>query len=323
MERNPTNHLRARGNLSYIQFVHLVKKIWERAHNIDGVPTVPILPEGSELPAYYPCIYYSLDLRRAHPDEPKMKIREIVDDRGEVFVVSGQRFQNVVKFTAITESDPDLATDVMEIFEDFMMEYTPLFKELGASEFVYSRRYSDTQETRSGTGVVKRSVAYLLTTEKIAKKKYNTLDEISIEARTWLEDTELYPYFGARVSRADTSPRFYLQGPDATLGFIVTAPSSDPFITIQIPKSNFRSGDRLFLISYDAGDTMPNGMESGIYKVVAPVNNDVFTADKQYTVQMELKEEGYIYNLTGGGSGLVFYLDQTVPLNIVDQQVAP
>lgn len=323
MQRNPKYHLRARGNLSYVQFVNLVKRIWENAHSIDGVPTIPILPAGNDNPATYPCIYYSLDLRRAHPDEPKMKFRELIDDKGDTYVVGGQRFQNVVKFTSITESDPELATDVMEMFEDFMMEYTPVFKELGASELVYSRRFSDTEENRSGAGVVKRSVAYLLTTEKLAKKKYDTLDEISIEARTWLDQTELYPSYGQRISRADTSPRYYLQGSDAYLNFLVEAPENppltEPVITVQIPKSNFRAGDRLYLTSYDGGDTLPTGMSSGTYEVVAPVNNDRFTIDKKYTVRLESLEDDEDHTISSGGTGLVFYLSQEIPSSITDQ----
>lgn len=320
MLRNPERHLRAKGNLSYIDFVLLVKRIWENAHSVNGTPTVPVLPSGNGDPAVYPCILYSLDLRRAHPEEPKMKIREIIDDNGESYVVSGQRFQNVVRFTSITESDPDLATEIIEAFEDFMMEYTPVLKELGASELVYSRRYSDSEENRSGSGVVKRSVAYLLTTEKLRRNKYEKLDEISIQARTWLEEAHLYPYFGQRVSSSDNSPRYYLQGPNATLGFSVDELGSGPYITIKIPKSNFRAGDRLYLMSYDGSDTLPSGMVNGIYRVVAPVNDDRFTLDKSYTVRLESLDESLDHDIQSVGNGLVFYIPQSIPAEIFDQQ---
>lgn len=89
-------------------------------------------------------------------------------DDGKYYIIEAQRFQNVVSFTTIVEADAgkldgseqryagaEVADRIIDIFEDFMLEYTPVFKKLGASEFVYARRISDTEINMDQTDVVK------------------------------------------------------------------------------------------------------------------------------------------------------------------------
>jgi len=152
----------------------------------------------------YPCITYGLDLKKAHTSEPKPRTRQVLNDINQH--VYGQRFQNIVAFTVITRADAgsieatvgtddhttelryigaEIADRIMEVFEDFMLEYTPVFKRLGASEFVYARRYSDSEINRDETDVNKRVVTYMLTTEKLLATTHEKIESIVIDIRNY------------------------------------------------------------------------------------------------------------------------------------------
>ena len=115
-------------------------------------------------------------------------------------MVFGQRFQNVVSFTIITRANAGtaenqlekrysgaiVADNLAEIFEDFMLEHTPVFKRLGAAELVYSRRLSDSDINRDSTDIVKRTITYMLTTEKLIATTVETLEKIAIDVRRYM-----------------------------------------------------------------------------------------------------------------------------------------
>lgn len=192
-----SQHMRADGNLSYLDFIRVVERVWTGAH-----PNIPIYAMGTNSFAKYPCIVYSLEMRRPHPDEPKKRRREEIPTHKdeEAIIIDAQRFQNLVTFTVFTEQDPQVAEELIEVFEDFMMEFTPLYKRLGISEFVYSRRMPDSGENRQGIDVITRTIAYLVTTEKVIKTSLWKINDIYIDVRRFLEDaTPSYdpdtPYF--------------------------------------------------------------------------------------------------------------------------------
>jgi len=184
--------LQAAGNLNYLEFISVVKLLWENLH-----PDIPIVPTQPADYATYPCIVYGLELRKAHTVEPKPRSRNIVEKDVMVF---GQRFQNVVAFTICNKmmggasksagssrSDgADVADALAEVFEDFMLEYTPVFKRLGASEFVYARRLADSEENKSNTDIVKRTITYMLTTEKLIVTSVAQIEKIAIDIRTYM-----------------------------------------------------------------------------------------------------------------------------------------
>ena len=183
--------LQAQGNLTYIEFIAVVKALWENAY-----PSIKIRPTQSGDYAEYPVIAYGLEMRRTHSTEPKPRSR--VSPSKDV-VIFGQRFQNIISFTVITKSDsgqlsgsearysgPEVADKIMEIFEDFMMEHTPVFKRLGASEFVYARRLSDSEENRDSTDVNRRTVTYMLTTEKLVGMQVEKIEKIVIDVRRYM-----------------------------------------------------------------------------------------------------------------------------------------
>ena len=184
--------LQAQGNLTYLEFITAVKALWENAY-----PSIKIKSTQSGDYAEYPVIVYGLELRRTHSSEPKPRTR--ISPSSDV-AVFGQRFQNVVSFTVITEttegsqlkgavgrsSGPEVADQIIEAFEDFMLEYTPVFKRLGASEFVYARRLADSEENKENTDIVKRTITYMLTTEKLLVTSVAQIEKIAIDIRTYM-----------------------------------------------------------------------------------------------------------------------------------------
>lgn len=243
------------GNLSYLEFIGLVKKLWESSN-----PLIPILPmsinressvsyqdstniwkarttgdldlyttgsskgagfavtsgstdvasagdtDGVPGIAEYPAIIgYHLELRKSHTTEPKPRMRQnIVSANNNSYTIYGQRFQNIIGFTVMakvgtfqgfggettTRDDLDAAVlcdQVIEAFEDFMIESTPILKAAGASELVYSRRLADSEINRSGNDIHKRTVTYMLTTEKTYAIKNEVIQSVAVDLRTWME----------------------------------------------------------------------------------------------------------------------------------------
>ena len=179
MRRQP---LRAEDNLSYLQFIALVRKLWEDSH-----PDIPFKPVQSATYAQFPVMVYSLELRKPNANEPKMRLREQIVTDGDVnYIVQGQRFENLIIFSALTQNDPETAEQIIEAFEDFMLEYTPVFKRLGVSEILYSRRTPDNEQSRFAEDIDKRSVAYLVVTEKVRATEIAKIEEIILNVRQFL-----------------------------------------------------------------------------------------------------------------------------------------
>lgn len=230
--------LQAEGNLTYLEFIAVVKSLWENGH-----PNYPIKattsgdssftwynPESNSLENTDAIIVYSLELRKAHSVEPKPRMRQITNNNIYIY---GQRFQNIVSFTAMAPvgnrqgNDPSKVCDdhdnaylvesLIEAFEDFMLEYTPIFKKIGASELVYSRRLSDSEVNRDQKDVHKRTVTYMLTTEKTFAAQAGTIERISIDVRQYMA-YEAEMLVGATPNYADITVNLIdLQKPAAPL----------------------------------------------------------------------------------------------------------
>lgn len=210
----PREPLRAESNLSYLEFITLIKKLWEDAH--PSVPLKPVQsqsyaftqinpewqwandqanpqatdPDGSGQPKHiaHDCMMvYSLELRKPNANEPKMRVREEVVTEGDVnYLIQGQRFENLIIFSALSKGGPELAESVIEAFEDFMLEHTPIFKRLGVSEILYSRRTPDDEQSRFSEDLDKRSVAYVVVIEKIRAIEIAKIQEILLTVRQYL-----------------------------------------------------------------------------------------------------------------------------------------
>lgn len=274
--------LRAKGNLTYLQFVKLVGDLWRESY-----PGVPYRVSGGDQEATYPVITYSLQLRKTHPDEPKLKFREQVPTTpGEdAIIIGGQRFQNVINFTITTEGDPELAEELIEAFEDFMLEFTPVFKELGISEIVYARRLPDEEESRRGEGVERRTLSYLVTTEKIFHATYAKLDQMVVRARVYLAGAE--PYFIA--SAANNSI--------ATYGISLV------------------EGEAIQILQRDA-ETLPGGLDpERTYYVMVPIQMtngwgyqlslEPLTSDDAAPVDITSDGTGRVQRVTGGDVSVI------------------
>jgi hypothetical protein len=185
--------LQASGNLTYLEFIAVVKALWENAY-----PDIKIVPTSNGAYAEYPVIVYGLEIRKTHSNEPKPRTRN-TQHQADIMVF-GQRFQNVVSFTIMTKADAgtssselekrysgaQVADNLAEIFEDFMLEHTPVFKRLGAAEFVYSRRLSDADINRPNVDVIKRTITYMLTTEKLIATTVDQIEKITVDVRRYM-----------------------------------------------------------------------------------------------------------------------------------------
>jgi hypothetical protein len=184
MKPYETPRLKAKGNLSYQDFLRVLEKFW-----IDAHPGIPLQAAFDKSFGTYPIITYRLDLQKAHPSEPKPRYREEIKtpDGQDAIIIAAQRFQSVITFTIMTQIDPHTAETLVDEFISFMIEMQPVFKEMGVSELVYVRRLPDATDSRPGEGVVSRSVSYMLTTERIIKTTHSKLERVMVSARLYLE----------------------------------------------------------------------------------------------------------------------------------------
>lgn len=187
-----SDHLRSQGNLTYLDFIRLLSALWGQAH-----PEIPLYATGPIVFPTYPCIVYSLEIRRPFENEPKFKERETIRtaaDEDDVRIY-GQRFNNIVAFQAITREDPQVVEELIETFEDFMIEYTSIFKQLGLSEIVYAQRMPDGMDHREGRSVIHRTVTYKIVTEKLIQSSAWKMKHILIEAQKFItnQPSELDP----------------------------------------------------------------------------------------------------------------------------------
>lgn len=314
---NPRPPLKAKGNLSYLQFIELIKMWWTKAH-----PDIPLIPMGKDgETAQYPCIVYSLQLRKTHPGEPKMRLREERNEQGDAFIVGGQRFQNIVYFSAVAEVfQVEMLDDLIERFEDFMLEYTPALKECGLSEIVYARRLQDSTEQRPGANVFSKTVSYMVTTEKVITTRENRLTEAVVTARTWLDSMGKYYMPGTIYNM---SPRYTLTGADSYLSYQLTQSALDKANSFEelefiIPKTNFRIGDVLFLagLKEEATPSSVRTMPIGFFEVTNLEIGEPYDIDVGYTLRRRSLDaatplDNPDINTLVPGMGAVFFFPQT------------
>lgn len=189
--------LRSDGNLNYLQVISLIRHLWEDSH-----PDIPLRPVQSGKYSTYPVIVYSLQNRTPFTNEPKRKYRDVqVTEDDRQYATHGQRFNNVVVFTVVTETNPELCEAIIEAFEDFMHECTGYFKRLGVSDMFYVRRLPDREQTRPDEDVDMRAVAFNIILEKVYIQKIQELQEIVVKARVvldtmWRDGSEFWAFDG-------------------------------------------------------------------------------------------------------------------------------
>lgn len=167
----------AQGNLTYLQFIDLVGSLWARAH-----PEIQFLPfsAGNIYDRENGYVIYSLETRRTHNNNSKPKVHQVVDhptEQNKKLVIYIQSFDNIIKFSCI-HKDPRIAEELVEAFEDFMLEVTPIFVKLGIDQCIYNRRLPDQHEVRTGDDIASRTVSYLVITQKIVHVDVKKLEEV-------------------------------------------------------------------------------------------------------------------------------------------------
>jgi len=190
----PQPRSKAKANITYIEFLEMVRYLWDQGH-----PDVPMYHANSPIftsdvvndSLFNTAIVHKLEVRKSHASEPKPRIREEVIIDGNAYRVEAQRFVNIVTFTIIDRDDPFRADMAIEAFENFMLESTPIFKEMGVSEFFYSRRMPDNDVKDHGQDFLTRTVAYQMTEEKIRLIPQGRLTEIIIDLRLYLNGQTL------------------------------------------------------------------------------------------------------------------------------------
>lgn len=199
---NESIHLRAQGNLSYLDFIRLLVELWTEAN-----PQIPMYATGTMMETVgYPVMLYKLEMRRPFENEPKAKQREKyrTPSGEDEITVFGQRFNNSIVFTVYTQDDPQAAEEIIEMFEDFMIEYIPIFKQLGLSDIFYGQRLPDAQESRSGRFVITRAIAYRVITEKLVKSSAWKLQKALVAAQKFFADAT--PVFDADDPSLEQDP---------------------------------------------------------------------------------------------------------------------
>lgn len=288
--------LRARGNLNYIQFITLVRHLWE-----DGHPDIPMRPVQSSKYAKYPVIVYGLQNRTPFQTEAKKKFREIQHREEDNLITHAQRFNNIIIFTVITENNPEMCEAVIETFEDFMHECTGFFKELGVSDMFYVRRLPDRDQTRSDEDVDERAVAYNVILEKLYVQPVDKIKEIVIKSRVWLDQ---YWQVGVEFwifRNLDDEFVFYAPNHVFKFGDIIKLlpPSSN--------QDNYAEGESSTIINHDT----PDGLSINCAYQIVNVELDYITIKNL---------NGSDVNIFSSGMGILSGVENiyTIPAEIED-----
>lgn len=173
----------ARGNLTYLQFIDLLKALWSKAN-----PEVEFVPMGNR-EAFKPekgYIVYSLESKKAASDNLKPRFMEDVistdkeEFQGTIYI---QKFDYLLEFSAV-HKEPRTAEEILDAFEDFMMIITPELKYSGVQDLYYNRRITDRDQSRFGGDVAYRTVMYLVMLQKMLVAKRQILESVRLDVRT-------------------------------------------------------------------------------------------------------------------------------------------
>lgn len=174
--------LKAPNNMTYLQFVDMVQYLWSRAH-----PEIEFRPfaDNHNFNPEKGYLIYGLVNREPQSNNAKPRQQEVVDHPDypdKRLIIFSWSFINTIKFTALHQN-PRTAEEIIEAFEDFIIEATPIFIELGVQSMLYGRRAADEHKTRYGEDLAARSIIYSVVTQKIIMSEVDKLEEILIEAQ--------------------------------------------------------------------------------------------------------------------------------------------
>ena len=166
------------GNIQYLDFIDMVKLLWE-----DGHPGIYLVASGNTATSHAENGYITYSKIRRVPKDNNTKPRSVYegpDELGNDIAVLSQSFINDIKFTAI-HREPRVAEEMLEEFEIFMMEITPLLKMKGIEELLYGQGLADEDNERAGLDLSGRSVLYRVITQMVFVIRPTILERYSIK----------------------------------------------------------------------------------------------------------------------------------------------
>lgn len=177
--------IQAQGNLTLLQYMDLLEFLWK-----GGYPEIIFQPMGAkkEFNPERAYIIWELDNRVPKDNNAKPRYQETYDhptDPNRKIAIWTQSFNNFVSFTVI-HMNPRTAEEIMEQFELFMFQATPIFKQFGLEEFLYGRRVSDHTEKRYGEDMSAKTIVYMVTTQTVIPIDQNKLREVVGAVRIFL-----------------------------------------------------------------------------------------------------------------------------------------
>jgi hypothetical protein len=169
--------LQAKGSMTYLEMIDTIERAWDLSH-----PEISFGPfsDGNVYQPDMGYVIYALVERITKQNNTKPRVQYIVDHPdypNKKLGIFSQSFINTVKFTAV-HSNPRIAEEMIESFEDFMFEATAILKEQGLEEIIYGKRVADEHKTRYGEDLAARSIVYLANTQKIVLVDMEKLESI-------------------------------------------------------------------------------------------------------------------------------------------------
>jgi len=175
--------IQAKGNLTYLQFIDLIEALWNFGHpEIQFIPYGPINQRFDSDQGY---IVYGLEVRKPKANHPRPRLFETrthPTDPTKLVAIFLENFENMISFTAV-HKNPRIAEEMIEAFEDFIIEMTPVLKKKGLEQISYYMRQHDRHEKRFGDDVASRSIVYQVGTQKIIITDVEKLDEVYLQVQ--------------------------------------------------------------------------------------------------------------------------------------------
>lgn len=184
--------LRAKDNISYLEFIDVLEKLWS-----DSNPEIRFLPYSAneKFDPEKGYIIYSLEKKVAMSDTPRMKLHTIEDhpsDSSKKIAVFRQSFHIIINFTAM-HGHARTAEEIIEEFENFMLKVKFVFQKLGIQGLEYHGRTRDQHESRIGQDMESRNSMYSIIVQKIEIIELDKIDQLVIQVQTLFEREQATP----------------------------------------------------------------------------------------------------------------------------------
>lgn len=133
----------------------------------------------------------------AHKEiKPRVRAQYKVGDSDseEVITVFGQRFDCIVQFEVWASND-SVVSDYADEFEDFMLTYTGILKEMGIIEVIYLGTTDEPSPNAWRVDLQSRSIKYHVVIDKLTPVSSKTIENIRLKLQILGEEEplEFYP----------------------------------------------------------------------------------------------------------------------------------